>query len=536
MDSALARRRPGLCRDSLPRDGAPLTGAEAAIRTAAAAGVRLCLANPGTTELAWVTALDAVPEIRPVLGLFEGVITGAADGYARLAARPALALLHLGAGLANGLANLHNARRARSPVVCVVGDHARWHLGADSPLESDIASLAAPVSKWVRSARSAESLAQDMADAMRAALEPPAGVATLIAPADCGWENAGSRARPRAIAARARVDPQRVSALARVLASREPALLLLGANALSESGLRAAARVAAACGAALAVETFPAWIERGGGLPAPEKLPYFPEQLSARLADVRQLVLAGAPEPVSFFAYPEGTSRPVPAACAQHVLASPAEDAEAALEALADRLGVRDPTPERPTPLPGRLSGAITPQALGALLAELQPENAVIVDEGATSSLPWWLASGGARRHSYLSLTGGAIGIGPPAATGAALACPGRTVIDLQADGSGMYTLQALWTQAREGLEVKTLVCANRAYRILRIELARAGIRQPGPAARALTDLSGPSLDWVSLAKGMGVPAERAADCDALAAALGRALATPGPYLVEAVL
>jgi acetolactate synthase-1/2/3 large subunit len=536
MDSALARRRPVGARGSLPADGAALTGAEAAIRTAAAAGVRLCLANPGTTELAWVAALDAVQGVRPVLGLFEGVVTGAADAYARLAGVPALALLHLGAGLANGLANLHNARRARSPVVCLVGDHARWHLGTESPLESDVEALARPLSKWVRSARSSASLAQDLADAIDAALAPPCGVATLIAPADCAWEQGGSEALPRPVPGPTPVDSGRVAAVAQALRSREPAILLLGANATSERGLRAAARAAAGCGASLAVETFPARVERGAGLPAPEKLPYFPEQLAARLAGVRHLVLAGAPEPVSFFAYPGGTSRPVPAGCALHALASPAEDAAAALEALADVLGAPPPAAAPPSPLPGRPSGALTPQALAALLARLQPEAAVIVDEGATSSLPWWEVSGGAPRHSYVSLTGGAIGMGPPAATGAALACPGRTVIDLQADGSGMYTLQALWTQAREALEVKTIVCANRAYRILRIELARAGIREPGPAARRLTELSEPNLDWVALARGMGVPAERAADCHALADAIQRALATPGPYLVEALL
>jgi acetolactate synthase-1/2/3 large subunit len=514
-----------------------MTGAEAAIHTARAAGIELCIANPGTTELAWVAALDAFPGMRPVLGLFEGVVTGAADGYARLAGRPALALLHLGPGLANGLANLHNARRAGAPVVCVVGDHASTHQAVDAPLASDIAAIAGAVSRSVRVARSAASLAEDLADAIAAASGPPAAVATLIVPADCAAQEGGVPARPRELARLAAVAAERVDAIARALRAGGPALLLLGGNALLEPGLRAAGRTASAASAALAVDTFPARMERGSGLPAPEKLPYFADALAARLAPLRHLVLAGARAPVSFFADPRVRGSAVPETCAVHELAAPSEDAAAALEALCERLGAPEAALASPArdspPLP---AGPLTPKTLGAVLAALQPEGAVIVDEGATSALPWWLASCGAPRHSYVSLSGGAIGMGPPAAAGAALASPGRCVIDLQADGSGMYTLQALWTQAREGLDVKTIVCANRAYRILRIELARAGIAEPGPAGRAFTELVGPELDWVSLARGMGVPGERADDCETFAAALRRALATPGPYLVEALL
>jgi acetolactate synthase-1/2/3 large subunit len=511
-----------------------MTGAQASIATAAAAGIELCLANPGTTELALVAALDAVPRIRPVLGLFEGVVTGAADGYARLSGRPALALLHLGPGLANGLANLHNARRAHSPVVCLVGDHATAHAAVDAPLASDIAGLARPMSRWVRRARSAASLGQDTAEAIAAARTPAGGVATLIIPADCAWSEGGVPGRLIEPPAPPRVPSERVEVLARALHAGGPVLFLLGANAAHEAGLRAAARAAAGCGGTLAVETFPARLERGAGLPAVEKLPYFPDQVAARLAGVRHLVLAGAVEPVSFFAYPGAPSRPAPPSCLVHVLAGPGEDAAAALADLADALGARAAGPVQSLDRPALPSGPLTPQSLGAALAALQPEHAVLVDEAATSGLPWWLASGSAPRHTHVSLTGGSIGIGPPLATGAALAAPGRTVIDFQADGSGMYTLQALWTQARESLDVKTLVCANRAYRILRLELARAGAREPGPAARAFTDLTGPELDWVSLARGMGVPGERADDCDALVPALRRALATPGPYLIEA--
>jgi acetolactate synthase-1/2/3 large subunit len=513
-----------------------MNGAESLIRTARAAGLELCLANPGTTELPLVAALDREPGMRAVLGLFEGVCTGAADGYARMAERPALTLLHLGPGFANGIANLHNARRARSPVVNLIGDHASWHLPHDAPLTSDIVSLASPVSAWVRSTRSSRELAGDFADAVAAASRPPGGVATLIVPADCQWDAADGPARPRPREAFPRPEAARVEALARRLReSRSPALLL-GLGALREAGLRAAARVAAACGAALLCEVFPARIDRGAGRPHVEKLPYFPEHAQERLARCDALLLAGARPPVSFFGYPGVASRLAPAS-SELVLASADEDAAAALFDLADALGapVRPPAPPAAA-LPPAPSGPLTPAALGAVLARLQPEGAIVVDEGATSAAAYFGMAEAAPPHAYLALTGGAIGQGLPCATGAALACPGRKVIALQADGSGLYTLQALWTQAREQLDVVTLICANRSYRILQLELARAGIAEPGAKARALTDLSHPALDWTALARGFGVPASRAASAEELARTLAAALASPGPSLIEAVL
>jgi acetolactate synthase-1/2/3 large subunit len=514
-----------------------MNGAEALLRTARAAGVELCLANPGTTEMPLVAALDAVPGIRSVLGLFEGVCTGAADGYARMAGRPALTLLHLGPGFANGIANLHNARRARSPLVNLVGDHATWHLAADAPLTSDIVSLARPVSGFVRTAKSAEGLAEDGAAAIAAALEPPGQVATLIVPADCQWEDARGPARPLPASSPAAVGDAALAEARRALASGEPALLLLGGRALSERGLRLAAAVAAASGARLGCETFSARLERGAGIPAPERLPYFPEQAAAFLGGFAHLILVGATAPVAFFGYPGLPSRLAPERCALHELARPEDDAEGALAALAEALradpaGAPAPRRERPAPARGALDGS----TLGQTLAALQPEGAVVVDEAATSGLPYSLAAAGAPPHSVLSLTGGAIGQGLPCAVGAALACPGRRVIAFQADGGGLYTLQALWTLARERLDVTVLICANRAYRILRIELARAGIAEPGPQALALTDLSRPALDWTALARGFGVPAERADSAEALAGALARSFAAPGPSLVECLL
>jgi acetolactate synthase-1/2/3 large subunit len=508
-----------------------MNGAESAIRTAVGAGVEVCFANPGTTEMQFVAALDRVEGMRAVLGLFEGVATGAADGYARMAGRPALTLLHLGPGFANGIANLHNARRACSPVINLIGDHASWHAEADAPLSSDIASLAHPVSRWVRASRSAAGLGRDMAEAIAAARSAPGGVASLIVGADHAWEEGGATAASIASIAPARVDAARIEDAARALRGAREPVLLIGGAALGERALRAAAR----CGARVLVETFPARLERGADLPALEKLPYFPEQVVELLAPVDVLVVAGARTPVSFFGYPDQPSRLVPDTCELHKLVYADEDPTEALLGLADAVGGPSPAAGA-RPAPEVPKAALSVGSLGAALAALQPEGAIVMEEANTSALAWWAFASNAPRHSVLSLTGGAIGQGPPCATGAALACPDRTVIDFQADGSGLYTLQALWTQAREGLEVKTVICANRAYRILQVELARAGISEPGPAARALTDLTGPELDWVSLARGMGVPGERVDTLDAFVDAFGRALATPGPYLLEVLL
>jgi acetolactate synthase-1/2/3 large subunit len=519
-----------------------VNGAEALLRTAVGAGVNLCLANPGTTEMQLVAALDAVPGMRAVLGLFEGVCTGAADGYARMTRKPALTLLHLGPGFANGIANLHNARRARTPLVNLIGDHATWHVGADAPLTSDIESLARPVSAWVRTSASAKELARDAAEAIRAALSPPGGVATLIVPQDCAWDACEGPARVAPQPQPERVSDAAIESAARALGAGAATALFLGGEALSERAQRAAARIAAASGCRLLGETFFARFERGGDLPAIERLPYFPEQARQTLSAFRHLLLAGAREPVAFFGYRGDASRLCAEATRVETLAAPEQDVAGALEALAERVaGSASATPARdagaPRPArPGRPSGPLDPLRLGQALAALQPEGAIVIDEAATSGLAYGALSAGAPRHTQLGLTGGAIGQGLPCAVGAALACPERKVIAFQADGSGMYTVQSLWTMARESLDVVTLVCSNRAYRILQAELGRAGIAEPGRQARALTDLSHPALDWVSLARGLGVPGTRADSAEGLCDALARALAEPGPALIEAVL
>lgn len=512
-----------------------MNGAESLIRTALAAGVNVCFANPGTTEMPLVAALDAADGMRAVLGLFEGVCTGAADGYARMAGRPALTLTHLGPGFANGIANLHNARRAHSPIVNLIGDHATWHLKADAPLTSDIESLARPVSAWMRKTAAPGAAASDIAEAIAAAGRTPGAIATLIVPADCQWSEAAgpaplpARAAPRAVAASA------IRAAAELLRRHGvKCALFMGATALGERGLEAASRIAARTNCRLLCETFPARVERGGALPAIEKLPYFPEQAIEALTPFEAVVLAGAPAPVAFFGYPNTPSMLIPAGRAITTLASHADDNAGALEALADELGASTASPAAaPATRPPRPLGALNPATIGAAIAALMPAGAIVMDEAATTGLPFFTASLGAPRHTYMALTGGAIGQGLPCATGAAVACPDRKVIAFQADGSGMYTLQALWTQARERLDVTTLICNNRRYRILQVELARAGITEPGRKAKSLTSLADPEIDWSRMAAGMGVPAVRVETADDLVRQLERALAERGPNLIE---
>ena len=513
-----------------------MNGAESLVRTAVEAGVNVCFTNPGTTEMQLVAALDAVPGVRAVLGLFEGVCTGAADGYGRMTGEPALTLLHLGPGLGNGIANLHNARRAATPIVNLIGDHATWHVANDPPLASDIESLARPVSTWVRTSKDARELSRDAAEAISAARRAPGGVATLVVPSDCAWGKVSDEIASVSTPPPEPVDADAVSEAARALRGGEPCMLMLGGRALREPGLRVAGRIALRCGCRLASETFVARMERGAGLPAVQRLPYFPEQIVEFLADCAHLVLVGTLEPVSFFAYPGQPGRPVPASCRVRSVAGPGGDLVGTLEALADAVGGSGLAAGRAVERPERPSGDLSVGSLGAALAALQPEGAIVVDEAATSGFAYGALSAGCPPHSYLGLTGGAIGQGLPCATGAAVACSDRPVIAFQADGSGMYTLQSLWTQARESLDVTTVVCSNREYRILRVELARADIQEPGPQARALTSLANPPLDWVALARGHGVPGERAESADALVTALERAFAEPGPHLIEAVL
>jgi len=513
-----------------------MNGSQALITSLVDAGVEVCFMNPGTSEMHFVHALDSVPRMRGVLALFEGVATGAADGYARVAGRPAAVLLHLGPGLGNGLANLHNARRAHTPLLCVVGAHATYHARYDAPLESDIASVARTVSGWVHTSGTTRRVAADAMRALAAAQADGGQVATLILPADVSWTEGGQTAAPWTPPPLVPAAASAIAAATQAVAAGEQTMLLLGGRGLSAAGLEAASRVAAATGARVLAETFPARMEAGAGVPATRRLAYLAEQAEQQLDGVGTLILAGAPAPVSFFAYPGRSSSLVPDRCQVVLLAETGQDVEAALVALADRVAA-DTAPELaaygpPAPEPGPLSLTNLPAAIASTL----PDGAIVVDEANTSGLGLPTALARAARHTLLTLTGGAIGQGMPVATGAAIAAPDRPVLNLEADGSALYTIQSLWTQARERSNVTTVVLNNSAYAILRMELARTGASDtPGAASARMLDLSDPTPDFVHLATGLGVSASRATTAEELADQLTAAYAEPGPHLIEAI-
>lgn len=511
------------------------TGAEVVVNRLLAEGVDVCFANPGTSEMHFVAALDAAPAMRPVLCLFEGVATGAADGYARIAGTPAATLLHLGPGMANGLANLHNARRAFTPVVNVVGDHATYHQPLDAPLESDIDALGHWTDGSVHRPESAADLDAAVHSAVQSATGTPGRVATLVLPADYSWSSAPQNPLPdtgigHQVVDGPSTDLMDVADAAELLRARgERAVVLLGGAATHADGLRAAARIGAATGARVLVETFPARLARGQGVPPIERLGYLAEQATQQLSGATYLVLVGAKSPVSFFAYPGKPSVLVPEGAEVRALAVNE------LAALADELGGELPAP--PSPGPSELpTGPLNPQNLAQVIAALLPENAIISDEANTSGVFLPAATASAPRHDVLTLTGGAIGQGLPVAVGAAIAAPDRPVIALQSDGSAAYTISTLWTMAREQLDVTVVILNNHAYAILQLELLRVGTQANGEGSRSLLDLSRPDIDFASIAQGFGVPATRATTAEELADQLRAALAERGPHLIDATL
>jgi acetolactate synthase I/II/III large subunit len=516
--------------------GFAMNGAESLVRTLLAGGIEVCFANPGTSEMHFLAALDRVEGMKGVLALFEGVATGAADGYARMSGKPAATLLHLGPGLANGLANIHNAGKASTPMVNIVGDHATYHRRFDAPLTSDIEAAARPFSSWVRTTKDAGSVAADAAEAIAAAREPPGRIATLILPADAAWSEGGEPAPVPAPAARKEPEREAVLEAAQALRSGEPALILVTGQAALEDGLDLAGRIAAKTGARLMAQGSNARIARGRGRVFVERIPYVVEQALAVLAGLKHLILVGSKMPVAFFAYPEKPSLLAPPEAQGHVLARPEEDAILALQSLAEEVGaLKTPPPvvDEAAPLPA--TGAITPSALGASIGALLPQGAIVVDEAVTTGRAFFAATRAAAPHDWLANMGGAIGIGMPLATGAAIACPQRKIVSLEADGSAMYTVQALWTQAREGLDIATVLFSNRSYAILRYELAHLGAQNPGRKALDLLDLSRPDIDWVGLARSLGVPAARATDMAEFNRYFRAALEEKGPFLLEVV-
>jgi acetolactate synthase-1/2/3 large subunit len=482
----------------------------------------------------FVGALDDVPGMRVILGLFEGVATGAADGYARMTGRPAATLLHLGPGMANGMANLHNARRASVPLVNIVGDHATYHSQYDAPLNSDIETVARTFSGWTQRPSRPADIGQAAAAAVAAAMSPPHSISTLILPADVSWGEDALPAEPQAYPARQGVRANLVGSIAKLLMSGERCLLLLGGSAARAGALRDAARIAAATGTDVLLETSVARLERAGGLPPIARLNYRAGTAVRQLAGVRHLILVDSRSPVAFFAYPGRSSDLVPEGCEVHVLSTGTDDAAGALADMAERVGA-GPGQFVPVSRPARPAGALTPSSAAEAIGALLPEGAIVIDEGVTSGGYVAAATAAGPRHDWLNVTGGAIGIGLPLAVGAAVAAPDRKIVGLQADGSSMYTIQALWTQAREHLDTTTVIFNNRQYSILRSELKRVGAIE-GPKALDLLDLSRPDIDFTALARGLGVEAERATTAEEFTAALDRALADDGPRLVEAIL
>jgi acetolactate synthase-1/2/3 large subunit len=505
-----------------------MNGAECLLRTLLNGGVDVCFMNPGTSEMQFVSALDRVPAMRGVLCLQETVCAGAADGYARITGRPAATLLHLGPGLANALSNFHNARKARSPIVNIVGEHSTQHLRYDAPLTADVEAFARPVSGWVQTLDDPARMGDAAAEAIAQSRRPPGQVASLIIPADHSWSDAGEPAPALPVAARRAPSESRIAEAARILASGEPAALLLGGSAASEAGLAAAART----GLPVFVNRYSAQVPRGRKWSTARRVAYFPEPAEAMLAGLRHLITVEADAPVSFFGYPGRRSTLAPEDCRIHQLAAQDEDGIAALEAIPRRPAAR--TEPGPPALPG--DGPLTPESLGAVLAALLPEGAIVSDEMVSSAEAVNTALEHAAPHLLLPVTGGSIGQGLPVALGAALAAPHRKVVALEADGSAMYSLQALWTMARERLDVVTVIFANRRYRILDVEMRRTGAGMVGPRADEMIDIARPTLDWVHLAEGLGVEASRAATTSQFGDQLRAALSATGPRLIEALL
>ncbi len=520
-----------------------MNGSEAMVHTLLNNDVSVCFANPGTSEMHFVSALDRVPEMRCVLGLFEGVVTGAADGYYRMARKPAATLLHLGPGFGNGFANLHNAKRARSGIVNIIGQHAHDHIANDAPLTSDIEGVARPVSHWVRTSASSVTAPHDTAQAVQVASSPSGRIASLILPADAAWGDSPAGGVGK-LPVRAAPSPSAsvVETIARLIRSGqyEPSsiALLLGNRAMRGAAPRLAGQIAARTGCRLLAENKNARTERGLGRVNIPQIPYPINGAIETLKDIRLLILVDARKPVAFFAYPDMPRFLVHDDCHVETLVNEFEDVDAAMADLNDAVGGR---PDQiayvgeGTP-PAWSDGTPNSLELGRALAGLLPENAIVVDEAITTGRQLLLSTPSAQPHDWLEITGGSIGYGLPCAVGAAIACPDRKVVAIIGDGSAMYTVQSLWTMAREGLDVTVIICANSKYQILRGELEAMGGPPPATNAERMLNIGSPVLDWVQLAQGQGMRATRVTTMDAFAKALQRGVGEAGPNLIEVML
>ena len=515
-----------------------MNGATALMETLADCGVELCLANPGTSEMHLVQALDSVPRIKSVLALFEGVCTGAADGFARMTGKPAATLLHLGPGMANGIANLHNARRANTPLINIIGNHPNYHVGFDAPLTSDIDTLAQNFSCWIGSSSTAATLAQHGADAYTATLRQSSGstgqIATLIMGADAAWGSSSGPVSPNSIPQRSKVDETAVEKIANAISTGGKTILLLEHHAITAGALAAAGKIASKTGCRLMTGTFPSRVDGGPGRVAVERMPYFPEQVLKTLEGTANIILVGGQIPVSFFAYEGLAGQLVPPGCSVIRLSNIEEDAIDALQRLAERLGAEDAAIthfekidiDKPT-------GELNTKTIIQSVAATMPEELIVATDSGGGNAAYGFCQNAAT-NSWLSLTGGAIGQGGPCATGAALACADRPVLALLGDGGAAYTNQCFWTQAREGLNVTTVIFANHSYNILTVEYARLGVTDVGAIAASLFDIGNPEINWVDMAKSFGVPGATADSAEELCGLLEQSYKTPGPFLIQA--
>lgn len=541
-----------------------MNGAQSLVKMLVDSDVGVCFANPGTSEMHFVAALDQTPGIRCVLCLAEGIVTGAADGYYRMSGKPGVTLLHLGPGLGNGLANLHNARKARSAIVNIVGDHATYHVEFDAPLTADVEGIARPVSHWVRTCQSADEVADCATDALEVAASYPGHISTLILPANTAWNECGDNkitganvrsssdnavehsssnrsgeatSTESTLKAPAIASQQQVDKVAKLIGSQDASVLILTGNCLEERGLHAASQIRQATGAQFLAQTSNARLPRGEGRVSISAVPYAVDEALKVLEPYKNVVPVCAKAPVAFFAYPDKPSTLSPGTANIVKLALETEDGAAALQSLAEALGADQLAPELQEydvpALPGKVK--LDGEVIASVVANTLPTDSIVIDESISIGRAFSGPTRGARAHDWLQICGGSIGDGFPLATGAAVACPDRKVIALQADGSGMYTLQALWTQARENLDITTVVLSNRAYAILKHELTNVGAAElAGQTANDLMELQRPELDWIALAKGMGVPGVSVEDADELYNQLLAAIAHPGPFLIEA--
>ena len=516
-----------------------INGAESLVRTLVHNDVDVCFANPGTSEMHFVGALDKVSGIRCVLGLFEGVLTGAADGYYRMSGRPASTLLHLGPGLANALASIHNAKKAHSGMVNIIGQHTLQHLKVESPLTSDIEAIAHPMSHWVKTSIKSMDVSKDGAEAIEVAKKAPGKIASLILPADTAWGEGGDVVKAKYRDTRNKIDEATIKKVAKFLTNGKYSTLILGGGALTEEATLLAGKISSKTGCGIITEAANARLSRGAGRLDMLRIPGagVVDRALDMLEKAGQLVLVASKPPVAFFGYPNKPSLLYKENVPIINLVEVDEDIVSALTDLAMELGALNEVPNyiASSKRPEHPSGSISKEKLAMAIGATLPENAIVVDESVTTGRDFFPATAGAPPHDWLNNRGGAIGYGMPVSIGAAIACPDRKVVLLEGDGSGMYTVQSLWTMARENLDITILIFANRTYEILRGELVNVGVQNPGPKAVDMLTLDRPYIDWVNVAKGMGVEGIKVNNCENLLKVLDVGIRKDGPFLIEII-